>query len=60
MALFEKVGMKREGKRRDFYFRDGAYHDAHLFSILRADWRRLVQSGGEITEGAAQDATSTG
>lgn len=39
MSLFEDLGMKREGTRREFYFKDGAYIDAHLFSVLKREWR---------------------
>lgn len=38
IKLFEKVGFKREGSRRDFYFRDGKFIDAHLVSILRSEY----------------------
>lgn len=34
-SLFRKVGMKQEGVRRDFYFREGKFLDAILFSIRR-------------------------
>jgi RimJ/RimL family protein N-acetyltransferase len=37
-ALFEKVGMKKEGTRRQFYFKGGRYLDAHLYSILWPEW----------------------
>lgn len=40
--LFEKVGMTEEGTRRAFYYRDGKFVGARLFSILRSDWDRLV------------------
>ena len=36
--LFEKIGMTKEGSRRQFYFRDGKYIDAHLYSVLRSEW----------------------
>lgn len=32
--LFEKIGMKKEGTRRGFYFKNGKHIDAHLYSIL--------------------------
>jgi RimJ/RimL family protein N-acetyltransferase len=31
---FQKVGFIREGTRRNFYFRDGKFIDAHLYSIM--------------------------
>lgn len=36
--VFKKVGFKKDGIRRSFYFRDGVYIDAHLFSILRSEF----------------------
>ena len=33
--MFEKVGMEVEGVRRDFYYRDGVWTDAVLYSITR-------------------------
>jgi len=36
--MFEKIGFQKEGVRRDFYYRDGRYLDAHLFSVKRAEW----------------------
>lgn len=33
--LFESVGMTIEGTRRDFYFREGKFVDAHLYSLRR-------------------------
>lgn len=38
LSMFKKLGMKTEGKRRDFYFRNGRYIDAILISILRREW----------------------
>lgn len=35
---FEKVGFQKEGTRRGFYFRDGKYIDAHLYSILAKEF----------------------
>lgn len=44
MALFEKMGMTRDGIRRDFYFRGGKYVDAHLISMRREEWNTLKLS----------------
>lgn len=35
---FLKVGFKEEGRRRQFYYRNGEYIDAILFSILRSEY----------------------
>lgn len=37
---FEKVGFKHEGVRRAFYFREGKFIDAHLYSMLRSEWKK--------------------
>lgn len=39
VKMFEQVGFKLEGTRRGFYFRDGKFIDAHLYSILAAEFR---------------------
>ena len=39
-GLFEAVGMGKEGTRRNFYFRDGAFLDAHLYSVVRSEWKQ--------------------
>jgi RimJ/RimL family protein N-acetyltransferase len=41
MKTFDEVGFKRDGIRRDFYFREGKYVDAHLFSITEKEWKSL-------------------
>lgn len=38
MGLFVSLGMKKEGTRRQFYYRNGKFIDAHLVSILREEW----------------------
>lgn len=37
-SVFEKLGFRKEGVRRGFYYRNGHYIDAHLFSLLRCEW----------------------
>ena len=36
--VFLKLGMKEEGCRRDFYFRDGVFEDCYIYSLLRREW----------------------
>jgi RimJ/RimL family protein N-acetyltransferase len=36
---FEAVGFVREGTRRGFYFRQGKYIDAHIYSVLAGEFR---------------------
>lgn len=38
MKMFERVGFIKEGSRRQFYYRNGKYIDAHLFSITRNEY----------------------
>jgi RimJ/RimL family protein N-acetyltransferase len=39
IGLFLQLGMKQEGTRRNFYFKNGKFVDAHLFSILFDEWK---------------------
>lgn len=34
LNMFKQIGMTVDGTRRQFYFKDGRFHDAHLISIL--------------------------
>jgi RimJ/RimL family protein N-acetyltransferase len=36
--VYEKCGYRLEGTQRQAAFRDGAYVDAHLMSVLRPEW----------------------
>ena len=38
-SMFERVGFKKEGSRRSFYFREGKFIDAHLYSILAYEFK---------------------
>ena|SRR3990167_134004 len=42
--LFLKVGMREDGVRRNFYFREGKYINARLFSITSAEWGNTLIS----------------
>lgn len=35
----EKAGFTREGTTRGAQWRDGAYHDCYLYSVLRNEWQ---------------------
>lgn len=39
LKLFEKLGMKVDGIRRDFYYKNGRYLNCTLVSILRDEWK---------------------
>lgn len=36
--MFLDLGMVKEGVRRDFYFKEGRFWDAQLFSLKKAEW----------------------
>jgi RimJ/RimL family protein N-acetyltransferase len=38
LAKFEQLGFVHEGCRRDFYFRNGKFIDAHLISMRASEW----------------------
>jgi RimJ/RimL family protein N-acetyltransferase len=38
IQMFKRVGFKEEGVRREFYFRDGEFVNAILFSLLRREY----------------------
>lgn len=42
IKLFEGLGMEKEGDRRDYYFRDGRFIDAHLYSISATDFNTVL------------------
>jgi UDP-4-amino-4,6-dideoxy-N-acetyl-beta-L-altrosamine N-acetyltransferase len=39
IRIFQKLGFVKEGTRRDFYFRDGKFVDAHLYSMRASEWK---------------------
>ena len=39
MRAFERLGAAREGVLAESFFKDGRYHDQHLYVILEQDWR---------------------
>jgi RimJ/RimL family protein N-acetyltransferase len=39
LAMFQRVGFKECGRRRQFYFRDGKYIDAILVDVMRNEWK---------------------
>lgn len=38
VGLFAKLGFQVDGKRRQFYWKDGAWKDAYLISLLAEEW----------------------
>lgn len=44
LEIFKKLGMKIDGTRREFYFREGRFIDAHLVSITAEEWGKCSTS----------------
>jgi ribosomal-protein-alanine N-acetyltransferase len=44
--VLEKLGMKREGRLRGKFFRDGVYRDLYVYSMLRKEWklRKIIET----------------
>jgi diamine N-acetyltransferase len=40
IRCYEKVGFQQEGTMRESAFKEGAYHDVHLMSILRSEYEK--------------------
>jgi ribosomal-protein-alanine N-acetyltransferase len=40
VRVLEKSGMKREGRLRGKFFKDGIYRDLYVYSILRNEWQQ--------------------
>lgn len=56
--VFEKLGFVKEGTRREFYWKDGKFIDAHIYSIKGDEWRaRFAASTSGDTSGPARDAS---
>jgi RimJ/RimL family protein N-acetyltransferase len=41
IRLFEGLGFTREGVKRQFVFKDGAYKDEFIYSLLKKDWKKI-------------------
>lgn len=44
LALFEAMGFRKDGMRRQFYWKDGKFIDAHLLSLTREEWLGISQA----------------
>ncbi len=44
ISMFEKLGFKKDGTRRSFYYREGEYVNAHLYSILRSEYQKCSET----------------
>jgi RimJ/RimL family protein N-acetyltransferase len=56
LSLFFSLGMRHDGTRRQFYFRDGKFIDCHLVSILAEEWHaRSSPSGPDDSDPDVRD-----
>ena len=39
ITLYEKLGFKKEGTLREHLFREGKFHDTHIMSLLKSDYK---------------------
>lgn len=46
--LLEKNGFVREAYFRENYYFDGKFIDSAIYSLLKSDWEKLVESKGQI------------
>lgn len=47
IALYEKLGFRREGTYREHLQRDGQRYDMYLYGMLRPEWLASAQPGDE-------------
>lgn len=43
--LYEKIGFLYEGRKREYIFMDGKFHDIVEFSLLEDEWKEKVEKG---------------
>lgn len=63
MSIFTKLGMKHDGIRRQFYFREGRFIDAHLISITGAEFYAHLadrHAASRVAEPVSSDPDSLG
>ena len=46
LQMLKSIGFKKDGICKEYYFRDGKYHDLIMFSILAKDFYRLKKERG--------------
>ncbi len=51
--LFERIGLTKEGTRRQAYWKSGRFVDAHLYSILAEEWRARASDLPRADTGAS-------
>jgi len=48
IRCYEKCGFQLEGRAREFFFRDGRYHDSLLMGILRSEFESQEGDEGDV------------
>lgn len=44
LSIFKELGFQEDGIRRDFYFRNGKFINAHIISIKESEWNSILLS----------------
>jgi UDP-4-amino-4,6-dideoxy-N-acetyl-beta-L-altrosamine N-acetyltransferase len=57
-AMFEALGMVKEGTRRSFYWKDGKHIDAHLYSITKGEWNVRRDNGPNLPGVSSDNGTN--
>lgn len=58
IRVLEKSGMKREGRLRGKFFKDGIYRDLYVYSILRNEWQ-VKKAHENISAAISSSGSST-
>lgn len=58
IPMFELLGMKKEGTRKDFYFKNGEYVDAHLYAVNRKSFEQHIAPIPRIPPPSEDDGNS--
>lgn len=48
IALYEKLGFRREGVFREFMQREGRRYDMYLYGLLRSEWAVMNGQGAQV------------
>jgi RimJ/RimL family protein N-acetyltransferase len=58
MKTFEGLGFVKEGVRQQFYFKNGRFIDAHLYSITRQKWQSSLSQRSSSASSSPASSTS--
>ncbi len=46
IRAYQKLGFKEEGRLREAFYREGAYHDVIYMGLLKREWQAVVRTEG--------------